>query len=97
LKKELENKKPLIPENGKTNRQDKRKKKANKMPLWSAQGPSLSWRSAALSVPVAKSKLLCVAIHGAFLVVEESWTLTDMKTLMLKRAQRPSTPHKDCS
>jgi hypothetical protein len=31
-----------------------------------------------------------VAIHGAFLVVEGSWTLTDVKTSMLKRAQRPS-------
>jgi hypothetical protein len=33
LKKELENKKPQIPENGKTNQKNKRKKKANKMPL----------------------------------------------------------------
>jgi hypothetical protein len=33
MKKELENKKPQIPENGKTNRQNKQKKKANKMPL----------------------------------------------------------------
>jgi hypothetical protein len=28
-----------------------------------------------------------VAIHGAFLVVEGSWTLTDVKTSTLKRAQ----------
>jgi hypothetical protein len=62
------------------------------MPLRLAQGPSPSWRSAALSVAAAKSKLPCVAIHGAFLVVEGSWTLTDVKTSMLKRAQRPSTP-----
>jgi hypothetical protein len=33
LKKELENKKHQILKNGKANRQDKRKKKANKMPL----------------------------------------------------------------
>jgi hypothetical protein len=33
MKKELENKKPQIPENGKINRENKRKKKANKMPL----------------------------------------------------------------
>jgi hypothetical protein len=38
-----------------------------------------------------------MAIHGAFLVVEGSWTLTDVKTSTLKRAQRPSTPHKDFS
>jgi hypothetical protein len=62
------------------------------MPLCPAQGPSPSWGSATLSVPAAKSKLPCVAIHGAFLVVEGSWTLTDAKASMLKRAQRPSTP-----
>jgi hypothetical protein len=55
------------------------------------------WRSAALSVLAAKSKLPRVAIHGAFLIVEGSWTLTDMKTSTLKRAQRPSTPRKGCS
>jgi hypothetical protein len=51
-----------------------------------------SWRSVALSVPAAKSKLPRVAIHGAFLVVEGSWTLTDAKASRLKKAQRLSTP-----
>jgi hypothetical protein len=38
-------------------------------------------------VLAAKSKLPRVVIHGAFLVVEGSWTLTDVKTSTLKRAR----------
>jgi hypothetical protein len=42
-------------------------------------------------MPVAKSKLLHVVIHGAFLGVREVGTLTDVKASMLKRAQRCTT------
>jgi hypothetical protein len=42
-------------------------------------------------VPAVKSKLLHVAIHGAFLGVRKAGALTNMKASMLKRAQRRTT------
>jgi hypothetical protein len=71
-KRSWKTKNPKSPKAEKRIDKTNKKRKANKMPMWLAQGPSSSWGSTAVSVPAAKSKLPHVAIHGAFLGVREA-------------------------